>query len=118
MFCRARKYNEFLGVQIINNGKVIRHRAGDSDNGTFIDIGNPLEEEKELLSKSSVVANGVRVYKFEEQPGEIFNEDQVGENFVFNICPRYLKYPLDEADEFLSDTAFACYEKKVWWKFW
>ncbi|MGN6647113.1 MAG: hypothetical protein ACTHJT_11340 [Cytophaga sp.] len=109
----------FWGYKIVDNGKVIRHRAGDGQgNGTYTDFGDPLEEEKDLLAKSTVDNAGVRTYRFDSDPDEIFTEDQVGEEFVFNICKKYLGAPLDQADEFLNKIRFACYQKKSWWKFW
>ncbi len=109
----------FWGYKVIDNGQVIRHRAGDGEgNGTYIDFGNSLEEEKELLAKASVDENGVRTYRFEDGTDEIFSEDQVGEEFVFKLCARYLGCPLDEADEFLNGVKFTCYQKRSWWQFW
>ena len=78
----------FWGYKIINKGRIIRHRAGDGDKGTYIDSGAPLEEEIPLLNKSSIDGDGNKFYKFDEQPDELFSEDQVGENFVFEICKR------------------------------
>ncbi len=109
----------FWGYKIIDNGKVIRHRAGDGQgNGTYIDFGAPLEEEKALLAQSTVDAAGIRTYTFESDPDEIYTEEQVGEEFVFNICQKYLGAPLDQADEFLNEIKFTCYQKKSWWEFW
>lgn len=107
----------FWGYKIIHNGKVIRHRAGDGE-GTYIDFGIPLEEEKALLAKSTTDENGIRTYKFDTEHEEVYTEDQVGEEFVFNICKRYLGHSLDESDEFLNETPFTCYTKKSWWQFW
>lgn len=81
------------------NGKKLRARAGSADDGTFLEIGEPLEEEKELLSKSEMDENGNRVYMFEDLTDEPCSEDQVGENFVFAICKRYFDEELDRADD-------------------
>ena len=108
----------FWGYKIINKGRIIRHRAGDGDKGTYIDSGAPLEEEIPLLNKSSIDGDGNKFYKFDEQPDELFSEDQVGENFVFEICKRYFGETLDTADELLYNTIFIGYQKKAWWRFW
>ncbi len=108
----------FWGYKIINKGRIIRHRAGDGDKGTYIDSGAPLEEEIPLLNKSSIDGDGNKFYKFDEQPDELFSEDQVGENFVFEICKRYFGETLDTADELLHNTIFIGYQKKAWWRFW
>ncbi len=109
----------FWGYKLIDNGKVLRHRAGDGQrNGTYFDIGEPLAQEKELLAKSYFDEAGNRLYIFEDDPNEIYTEDQVGEEFVFKLCARYLGLPLDEDDEFLYGIKFSCYQKRSWWQFW
>ena len=118
------------GYAIIKGGTKIRARAGSADDGTFLEVGTPLEEETELLSKSTRDSNGRRIYVLDAFPGEVFSEDQVGENFVFSICKRYFGEELDSADELLFDTKLVGYKyagislkpvqnnAKPWWKFW
>lgn len=130
------------GYSVTKNGHKIRARAGSSDDGTFVELGEPLEEEKELLSKSKLDENGNRIYLLEDFPNEPFSEDQVGENFVFSICKRYFEEELDSADDLLFDTTLSGYKyskvsqtkatkktekeqfveiidnTKPWWKFW
>jgi hypothetical protein len=118
------------GYSIVKNGQKIRARAGSTDDGTFVEVGEPLEEEKELLSNSKLDSSGIRTFVFEDVPGEVFSEDQVGENFVFSICKRYFGEALDEADELLYDTELQGYKygsfspgpqqknAKPWWKLW
>ncbi len=124
---------------ITKNGQKIRVRAGRADEGTYIDLGEPLEEEKELLSRSTIDEDGARTYILEEFGGKPMSEDQVGENFVFAICKRYFGEELDQADELL-ETELTGYsfgqqpipkptvyksrleelskQDKPWWKFW
>lgn len=128
------------GYSVTKNGRKLRARAGSADDGTFVEIGEPLEEEKNLLSKSTLDNDGNRTYLLEDFPGEPFNEDQVGENFVFEICSRYFGEQLDRADDLLFETTLTGYSygspttqqpkvdqttysqavsnKKPWWKFW
>lgn len=128
------------GYAVIKNGQKIRARSGSADDGTFLEFGEPLPEETGLLSQSTVNGNGSRTYIFESFPGESFTEDQVGENFVFEICSRYFGESLDSADELLFETILAGYRysnnsialnqtnsnvlqpagkaSKPWWKFW
>ena len=128
------------GYSVTKNGQKIRARAGSSNDGTFVEFGEPLEEEKELLSKSTLDENGNRIYLLDEFPDQPFNEDQVGENFVFSICKRYFDEELDTADDLLFETILTGYQygiikpntsiqknqldlnntevKKPWWKFW
>jgi hypothetical protein len=131
------------GYSVTKNGQKIRARAGSADDGTFVELGEPLDEEKELLSKSKIDENGNRIYLFDDFPDELLNEDQVGENFVFSVCKRYFDEELDSADELLFDTTLTGYKygkvkqitspqqqtnktnsidkidnEKPWWKFW
>lgn len=98
------------GYSVTKNGKKIRARAGNSDDGTFVEIGEPLDEEKELLSKSKLDENGNKVYVLDEFPDETFSEDQVGENFVFLICKRYFDQELDSAHDLLFKTTLTGYQ--------
>lgn len=86
------------GFAVIVNGQKIRVKAGCAEDGTFIDMGEPLDEEKELLSKSKLYEDGSRIYFLDDFPDEPFHEDQVGENFVFSICKRYFEEELNYAD--------------------
>lgn len=126
------------GYSIIVNGQKVRARAGCSDDGTYIEFGAPLDEEMELLSKSTLDDQGNRVYTLDDFPDEILEEDVVGENFVFSICERYFGASLDDDDGSLFNTIFMGYSyrnivdkqygtsiqnqskqdaKKPWWKF-
>jgi hypothetical protein len=126
------------GYSIVNNGKKVRVRAGDSEE-LIIERGEILEEEKELFSKSKLNDKGERVYIFDDMPDDEFSDDQVGENFVFDISTKYLGQSLDACDE-LFETEFEGYtfskskpEKEIesnnisiqnqktknpWWKIW
>jgi hypothetical protein len=97
------------GYSVTQNGQKIRARAGSSDDGTFVELGEPLEEEKELLGRSTVTKDGKRTYIFEDIDDEPMTEDQVGENFVFAICKRYFGEELDSADDLLFETRLKGY---------
>lgn len=107
----------FWGFKVFKNQKLIRHKVGDADHGTHIDIGEPLPEELELLSKSFIDDEGNRKYNLDEGENEPYSEDQVGEEFVFEIVSRYFGQRLDEEDEFFEETLLTGY-KKSWWRFW
>ncbi len=98
------------GYSVTKDKKKVRVRAGNSDSGTMVDFGNPLEQEFDLLSKSTMDENGVRTYVFDDLPNEPFHEDQVGENFVFELASRYFGENLDEADEKLFETELQGYK--------
>jgi hypothetical protein len=97
-----------FGFAIIKNGEKIRVKAGDADLGTIIDLGQPLEEERELLAKSRINDKGQRLYYLNDSDEEPYKEDQVGENFVFEIYKRYTGQLLN-ANEDLMDTEFEGY---------
>ena len=110
----------FWGYSISKNGIKVRTRAGSSDTGTFLEFGEPLEQEIELFNKSTLNEDGERIYIFEDIDDEPMTEDQVGENSVFAICKRYFDEELDCADELLFETTLIgySYSNKPWWKFW
>ena len=88
----------FWGYSISKNNKKIRVRAGSAEAGTFIEYGEPIEEEKALFAMSEIT-HGKRLFHFDDMPDEYFTDDQVGENFVFDISKRYLGEQLDASEE-------------------
>lgn len=127
----------FWGYSVVKNGEKIRLKAGDSDSGTIFDLGEPFAEELELLAKSKKNDSGERIYIFDDFPDEPQTEDQVGEEFVFELSKRYFGERLDYSDD-LFELKLAKFipkpsplnEKPViletgknrvgkkWWKFW
>ncbi|MFK8054866.1 MAG: hypothetical protein AB8F78_02000 [Saprospiraceae bacterium] len=128
------------GYSVVKNGQKVRVRAGSSEGGTMVENGDPLPEEEALLSQSRVSDTGERLFTIDGLPDEEFTEDQVGENFVFNISATYFGESLDSSDG-LFETEFDGYTfsrskpkhqstkpesktteiiraKKPWWKFW
>jgi hypothetical protein len=71
------------------------------DSGTVLDFGNPVREELELLSRSTLNSKGEREYRLGRNE-EVDREDQVGENFVFELVKRYTGKKLDEDDDFFE----------------
>jgi hypothetical protein len=109
----------YWGYAIIQNGQKIRVKSGNGDDGVTIDIGDPLPQEEELLSKSKVDADGKRLYHLDSDSDEPYTEDQVGEEFVFQMYRRYFGEQLDHDDE-LIEVLCKGYSIRVkpWWKFW
>lgn len=123
---------------IVKNGEKIRVRSGNSDQGTIIELGEPLLEEQALLAKSEI-KDGRRIYHLKDEAP--YEEDQVGENFVSALWARYTGVELfadDDMFEFMlagfkipkSTRASAPVVApsrenpkpvvviKPWWKFW
>jgi len=98
------------GYSLSKDTKKIRVRAGTSDKGTMIEYGEPLEQELNLLSKSKVGENGERIYYLDDFPDKPLDEDQVGENFVFELANRYIGQNLDMADDLLFETELKGYK--------
>lgn len=92
------------GFSIVKGGRKIRVKAGDADSGTTLDEGEPLEQERDLLTQSRIDRDGKRIYQL---GSNVYNEDQVGENFVFNFFSRYTGVQLDQDDDLLFDSSFA-----------
>ncbi len=86
------------GYSLVHNGKKLRARAGSSE-GTTVEYGEMLEEEKELFSIAKKNAKGERIFVFDDMPEEEFADDQLGENFVFDISTKYFGESLDDCEE-------------------
>jgi len=114
----------FWGYSLTRNGKKVRARAGSGDDGTIVEFGEILEEEKALFAQSHVNDEGERIFVLNRFPDHEFTEDQVGENFVFNLSARYLGEKLDACDELLFETELEGYSfskadpNKPWWQLW
>ena len=96
-----------FGFAVIKAGEKIRVKAGDADLGTVIDIGKPLEQEEELLAKSKIDDKGQRLF-YLDGDSDPYLENQIGENFVFEIFKRYTGELLDEDDDLLDTNFTAC----------
>ena len=99
------------GYSITKNNRKIRARAGSSESEFQLEHGEIMEEEKHLFSLSIIDENGNRIYTFPEMPNDTFDDNQVGENFVFDLSKRYLGRKLDSCDEVLFETEFRGYKK-------
>ena len=96
------------GYSIIKNGVKIRARAGSSKDGTFVEFGEPLKEESNLLHQSYINEDGEKLYRIHNDK-ESYTEDQAGENFVFAIFERYFGHSLDKVDESLDNLVLNAY---------
>jgi hypothetical protein len=96
------------GYGIIQNGKKIRVRCGNYEMPLSLDYGNVLPEEEALLSRLIIREDGSRLFKIDDSE---YTEDQVGEEFVFEIIARYTGYPLANSNNPLEGLIFKCYEK-------
>ncbi len=87
-----------FGYAYFENGVQLRARAGSADDGVFIDEGEPLPEEQKLFDLSEM-RDGERIFKIEDngRVGE-YTEDQMGEEFVFELCRRALGERFDGSD--------------------
>lgn len=92
----------YYGYALYQNGKRIRAKMGDADNGLVLDNGAALPEEAALLGCSERLPGGERVYRLRsgEEP---CSEAQVGEEFVFALWQRFTGTRLDEDDDLLDE---------------
>ena len=90
------------GYSVCKNSQKIRARAGSHESGTMIEFGKPLPQENHLLSMSTVNADGNRVYRLQSSPNDEYAEDQVGENFVFELSSRYFGQSFASDDDFFE----------------
>ncbi len=102
----------YFGFAIIQNKKKIRVKTGDAESDGHLDFGQPLEEEKYFF-KNSILNNGTKMYYLDEDPTELFTEDQIGDELVFKIIQRFLPNGID--DDAFGETLCHGYKKRLWW---
>lgn len=90
--------------------KIRRIRMGSADMGVILDIGKQLEEENIFFNNSYINDNGERMYKIKGH-SENYSEDQVGENFVFELFKRFFGVDFFEIDGF-GETEMITFEIK------
>lgn len=90
------------GYSVCKNSQKIRARAGSHESGTIVEFGTPLPQETHLLSMSMVTPEGNRIYRLPSSPNDEYTEDQVGENFVFELSSRYFGQSFASDDDFFT----------------
>lgn len=105
------------GFAVFRNRRPIRRKCGDGDVGTTVDEGAPLPEEAALLSCSRLREDGTRVYRVPDFPDGDLDEDQVGENFISEICKRFTGMDM-LTDAALDQVPMIGFAPPPWWKFW
>ena len=105
--------DNFYGYVLINKGKKVRVKVGDWETPVNFEMGEPLQEEKDLYSKAVLTNNGVRIFKLDKTTTRDYTEDAVGEEFVFEVVKGILGGRLDDAEMevLLFETPFYRYDK-------
>lgn len=98
------------GYSKIIDNKRIRTKFGTHDEGVMHEEGEPLKSEIELIQNSKII-DGKRVYDFN---GNKYNEDQIGEEFVFRIIEEITGDRIDKPNELVNTemTIYKMIEKK------
>lgn len=101
------------GFAIIENGEKKRVKVGDSENPVALEIGQIIKEEIEIQRKSEISEEGNRMFKYEDDD-EMYPEDTIGEEYVFEISKRIFGFELNgpDSDELLFETKFEKYKKE------
>jgi hypothetical protein len=104
----------YHGYSLTKNGKKIRTKSLNADDGFYSNFGELIEEEKPIYSKSETV-DGKRIWKYQELPNEVFYEDQMMEDFTFGVAKRLLGVRIDteESDALMEDVVFKKYIKPI-----
>jgi hypothetical protein len=66
----------------------------DADNGFMYNLGEQFEEEQKIYDRSKLV-NGQHIWEFDSLPGDEFKEDQMMEEFTFEVAKRLLGVRID-----------------------
>ena len=87
----------FHGYCLMKNGKRVRTKAISSDDGFYVNIGEPIEEEMELYSQSQL-CQGKRFWAYDNMPNYEFTEDQMLEEFTFGVAKHLLGVYMNESE--------------------
>ncbi|RXK60645.1 hypothetical protein ESA94_09280 [Lacibacter luteus] len=100
----------FHGYSLIDKGHKVRVKAIDADNGKILDGGEFLSEEIVLYNKGFVDGNTM-YWSYEDLPDDKFEENQLLEDFSFEVAKRLLgvRIDADEGDQLLFETPFKKY---------
>lgn len=79
--------DELWGFAVFKKGEKIRMKVGNKVVGTYIDFGEPLEEEKLLHGTSRQLADGKQVY---EVDARTLSEYQAAHILITEIFHRYI----------------------------
>ena len=101
------------GFAIIENGEKKRVKVGDYENPVALEIGQITKEEIELQKNSEIDEEGNRMFKYEDEE-EVYPEDTIGEEYVFEISKRIFGFKLNgaESDELHFETKLEKYKKE------
>lgn len=92
---------------LVKDGVKLRYRSVDCDGKGGVH-GAPLAEEEPIYARSKVI-DGVRMFRGEEADGPYeYTEDQLMEDFTFEVAKRYLGVRLDR-DEAVNDVELRRY---------
>ncbi|MDR1054390.1 MAG: hypothetical protein LBL90_00825 [Prevotellaceae bacterium] len=99
----------FHGYSLIRNGKRVRAKAMSADDGFYINIGDPIEEEKAIYAQGEL-RHGKYYWTHEDNE---YTEDQLMEDFTFGIAKRLLGVRIDESEgeELMDEVLFSKYTK-------
>lgn len=106
--------NNYFAYSILENG-VKRRVKSSADGEISIDYGSPLKEEEEFFSYRFIDKKKNIMYKMPTTNGEfeIYEENQIGEEFVSRIWSKFTGIELFEDDELLNETYFHSYKFEI-----
>lgn len=104
----------YFAYSILENG-VKRRVKSSADGEISTDYGLPLKEEEEFFSYRFIDKNKEIMYKMPTKNGEfeIYEENQIGEEFVSRIWSKFTGIELFEDDVLLNETIFRSYKFEI-----
>jgi hypothetical protein len=88
---------DLFGYAYYEAGKLLRARSGSADDGIFVDFGDRLPEETELLSEAEDYEGGQAFRIDPGPPPEYVPVDQYGEEFTFEVSRKAFGSRMDYA---------------------
>ncbi|MBP6688199.1 MAG: hypothetical protein KA160_10110 [Lacibacter sp.] len=103
----------FHGYALLDKGQKVRIKSIDADHGKTLDAGDILAEEA-IVYNQGTAENGTIYWVYENLPDSRFEENQLLEDFSFEVAKRLLGVRLDtdEGDQLMFETPFKKYLQK------
>lgn len=104
---------KFHGYSLVKNGRIVRAKAIDPRNIYYVNIGAPLKEEKLIYDKGELRHS--KYYWIAAPQNQELTEDEMMEDFTFNVAQRLLGVRLNEmeADQLCYEIPFKKYSKYI-----
>ena len=113
LVCVLHSVVNLAGFSLFNKGELQRSFAVSSDDGIFINVGQGLSEEQQMLARYEQVTDDQGEVNYRDTDGEVYTLDQLGEEIVFEVVAG-LTGKRPDFDDALFEATADVYRKHSW----